>query len=130
MVMVLLARSEFENEICDESMEELRTELLQSSAVLSQERAHTHTQDAQLVVSATAHENARLQPQKNFHQVPKPLYWVHVPKCNSGFARSALFLPGMCQNMSNSVRAMLLNESWTYPPIGSLNQVNIWVEDV
>ena len=124
ITMVLAARSEFEVDEC-----EMRTELLQSSAVLSQARTQTyatHTQDAQL----TVHDTGHLQPHKTSLQVPKPLYWVHVAKCNSGFARSALFLPGMCQNMSNSTRANLTDELLaSTAPVGDLVRAGMWIED-
>jgi len=65
---------------------------------------------------------------RSYHKLVKPLYWVHVPKCNSGFIRSVLFLPTMCQNMSEAASIKLRNKSLLSESITKLD-FNPAIED-
>jgi len=48
---------------------------------------------------------------------PTPLYWLHIPKCNSGFGRSLLLLPGVCDDMSESSKSILFDPYFFEAPI-------------
>jgi len=74
---------------CDGGIESMRTELLQR-------KTEGH-------FSKTVSTGLR-------SEINKPVYWLHIPKCNTGFARSLmLFLPNMCSQMSPAAHDMLMD---------------------
>jgi len=71
-----------------------------------------------------------VQPAGNRSALNKPLYWLHVPKCNAGFARSILALPNMCQSMSEQARSLLMDVSRVEDSIlDLLNEINTTFQD-
>jgi len=94
--VALLAMSEVQAEDCDELVaESMRTELLQSTAVLA--KTHTHN-----VSPAGWREKAT--------QSITPVFFLHVPKCGgSQFSASLLLFEGVCWNMTYQYREALLS---------------------
>jgi len=94
--MALLAMSEVRAEDCEDSVaESMRTELLQSTAVLAK-YAHTHKGSP-----AGWREKAT--------QSITPVFFFHVPKCGgTQFGASLLLFEGVCWNMTYQYRERLL----------------------
>jgi len=42
-------------------------------------------------------------------QIPKPIYWLHIAKTNSGFGTALLTLPTMCSNASEQAKEIILH---------------------
>lgn len=130
--LALLVKSDLEVEDCDSSVtNSMRTELLQSSAVLSIIDTHTHTRtNTDGHKQERSHSHADVQPAGKRSALNKPLYWLHVPKCNAGFARSILALPNMCQSMSEQARSLLMDVSRVEDSIlDLLNELNTTFQD-
>lgn len=130
-MVILVTSDSLKVEDCDASLvESMRAEMLQSSAVLSpmyEPGSHTHKMHTRSHFAFS--DNAPLQVgHRSYHKLVKPLYWVHVPKCNSGFIRSVLFLPTMCQNMSEAASIKLRNKSLLSESIAKLD-FNTAIED-
>jgi len=94
---------------CDDGVESMRTELLQRK---------TEGQFSKTVSTGLRSE------------INKPIYWLHIPKCNTGFARSILlFLPNVCSQLSPAVRDMLFDAESADVIFWQLELLNTSCED-
>jgi len=116
--MALLAMSEFQAEDCDESVAEaMRTELLQSTAVLANTQTHAHTR--------THARRVQLDGDKSSTQSITPVFFLHVPKCGgTSLGKTILLFEGVCSKMTDQDRELLLTASGGYTSVGKVWGVN------
>jgi len=102
--MALLAMSEFQAEDCDESVaESMRTELLQSTAVLANTHTRVHTH------ARTHARPVQLDGDKSSEQSITPVFFLHIPKCGgTTLAKVLLLFDGVCSKMTDQERENLL----------------------